>query len=432
MFNSLSPAEAAQVEQLFKNRITPVIQNYLDQHPLPPNPEEGRTPIITQLPSGYGNPTMNMQKAPPPNSPLKVSIKMNKTMGKAPFTVTLKAILSGGKSSFYRINWNFGDGTVGKGVQVTHTYSTLGDFNANVSVFGDQDYALTSTKLTAYSPQDSDYDGMPDYLENKLDQFFIPYYYISAGEQPLTGFATFQDRSDIQQVLCSYSSRPPISHFQVRPLWISNGYCYCDITCLTLWNQDDGLYESCGYAIWLFGIGDLMAGMGDHPLDNEFSQVLLRAPIENNNYNEDASAYHIIRVITAAHFGTTCDQSRISIPIDYPPEAHVNLWQSVSKHATYMGNPDGHPLLPQELITAIFWDIELYLIGGGDPLYYIYLLAEANTMCYGCIVDRFFDQGISKDTLFRINVGNIDHPAGGCKFIKTEELGDTLSYIFWN
>jgi prepilin-type N-terminal cleavage/methylation domain-containing protein len=72
----------------------------------------------------------------------------NPFSGKAPFTATLSAATSSDPNGYaLSYVWNFGDGSEGNGISVTHTYSTVGAFTCTLTVYDGQGGMATVSQL---------------------------------------------------------------------------------------------------------------------------------------------------------------------------------------------------------------------------------------------------------------------------------------------
>jgi hypothetical protein len=67
-------------------------------------------------------------------TPVQVREAVAPTGGTVGSAVTLSASASGGAGGPYNYTWDFGDGTVGYGAQVNHSYSSVGSFTPTVTV----------------------------------------------------------------------------------------------------------------------------------------------------------------------------------------------------------------------------------------------------------------------------------------------------------
>lgn len=285
-----------------------------------------------------------------------------------------------------------------------------------------------------YLPSDADQDGLTDSFENSLADGFTPFYFVSGGENAGTGFARFNN-SVPQTVSQVFGSTPPISHFRVKPLGFfyrgTNGVQYgvIQINYHTLWNKDDGAVGSpfCFYD----PIIDI-SSLGSHNLDNEYSAVLVAAPLVNSTYDSNLQNYKLYEVYTAAHEGTFFDQSRYyNLQTPYPFGSHIKLALARSKHATYTFNPDYFPLTPRYVILSAYAGAAAAYHSGAINWYqYLGLLFVLDSNFFGCIIDRFQDQGgVFANT--RINIGELNQPLNGSLFIQDTELSTQLSRFFY-
>ena len=285
-----------------------------------------------------------------------------------------------------------------------------------------------------YPPTDADRDGLIDSFENSLADGFTPFYFVSGGENVGTGFARFND-SVPQTVSQVFGSTPPISHFRVKPLGFfyrgNNGVQYgvIQINYHTLWNKDDGLVGS-PYCIY-DPILDL-ASLGNHEKDNEYSALLVAAPLVNSTYDSNLQNYNLYEVYTAAHEDTFFDQSRYyNLQTPYPFDSHIQLALSRSKHGTYVFNPDYFPLTPTYVINSVYWEIDYKYYNGiiSYTTYLIYLFLADQTF-FACGVERFQNQGgVFANT--RINVGELNQPINSSSFIKDIQLSNQLNQLFY-
>lgn len=280
---------------------------------------------------------------------------------------------------------------------------------------------------------DSDSDGLLDTFENSLADGFTPFYFVSGGENAGTGFARFND-SVPQTVSQIFGSTPPISHFRVKPLgtFSRNGgiqYGVIQINYHTLWNKDDGTVGS-PYCI-IQPVIDLTS-LGSHSLDNEYSAVLVAAPIVNSTYDSNLQNYKLYEVYTAAHEGTFFDQSRYyKLQSPYSFNSHIKLALSRSKHATYAFNPDYFPITPRYVIVSAYYNLQAAFNSGAISYpRYLAILAIYDSTFFGCAIERFQEQpGVFANT--RINIGELNQPINGSKFIQDTELSNQLNRYFY-
>lgn len=282
---------------------------------------------------------------------------------------------------------------------------------------------------------DLDNDGLLDVFENSLADGFTPFYYVSGGENAGTGFATFNN-SVPQTVSQVFGPTPPISHFRVKPLGFynrTNGngirYGLIQINYMTLWNKDDG---SVGSPFCFYDPIIDVTSLGNHNLDNEYSMILVAAPMVNSTYDSNIQNYKLYEAYTAAHEGTFFDQSRyynLSTPFSFG--SHIKLALSRSKHATYAFNPNYFPITPRYIIYSAYNNaLAAYLNGQISIYWYRALLSIYDSTFFGCIVDRFQDQGGVFATT-KINVGELNRPINGSSFIQDTELSEQLSRLFY-
>ena len=93
--------------------------------------------------------------------PLAIAIPSG-LAGIAPATFTFAPSISGGLAP-YSINWSFGDGGLGIGPTVSHTYSVAGTYTAPVSVTDAVGQRVTSTTVvTVVSPLTATLSSVPD------------------------------------------------------------------------------------------------------------------------------------------------------------------------------------------------------------------------------------------------------------------------------
>jgi hypothetical protein len=89
---------------------------------------------------------------------------------------------------------------------------------------------------------------------------------------------------------------------------------------------------------------------------------------------------------------------------------HALLSQSVSKHSTYGFNPDYYPITPEWFIDATLASITAaWEADEIDYETYLASLAAADDTFYGCLVERFGDQGWQSPSPVK-NVGEVSHP----------------------
>jgi hypothetical protein len=287
--------------------------------------------------------------------------------------------------------------------------------------------ALAAVPLDA---TDQDLDRLPDKFERRLANAFTPFYFISAGDPDV--FATFQDQPTLAIASLGQAS-PPISHYRITPLGISNGVGYLQIDYLTVWNRDEGLNVSALCQILLPALGFSIDGLGSHAFDEERSAVLVGAPVVGGTYATDAAAYKAYDFYLAAHEGVLpFDHSRyIQPPSPVSAGQHVKLALSRAKHGTYPFNPNKFPIFRQEIIDATFFAIDAAFAAGEiDNTTYDALLYAAATVFYECVVERFTEQpGVYAGT--RTNVGELTKPINGCSWINDPRIRAKLTPTLW-
>ena len=277
-------------------------------------------------------------------------------------------------------------------------------------------------RRTPYAGSDQDADGLPDDFEGQVADNFTPYYGVSAYEAD--SFALFGDYVP-QTVTQLTGAVPPTSYFRVQPLGLAtdaygNQYFALRIDYLTLWNADDGLIgggEFCAYSY--FGLDEIVQTLTGHNLDNERSAMLVAAPAVGGGFNPDPNAYSLYSAYLSAHEGTFFDQS---VFVDFGPPVpagnHLILDLSLSKHSTYGFNPDFYPLFPYWFIAGTYAGLfDAWVSGFLTDDEFFFLLFLADDIFFGCVVERFFDQGhFFAQT--RINIGEPNQPINACGFIQ--------------
>jgi hypothetical protein len=281
---------------------------------------------------------------------------------------------------------------------------------------------------------DSDADTLPDLFESRVADFFTPYYHVSAGDPD--NFSTFADSTD--QVVAQRFGQSVVSHYRVVPAGFAvetatgQLVSLLRVDYLALLDHDSGLVNGffCG-GIGAFGIP--LGGLLSHNLDNERSAVLLAAPVSDYSYNLDPAAYSAYTYMTVAHedVGIFEQLNYLSFYPPVPPNWHIELWQSLSKHGTYPGDPDYLPLVPWYIIYSVFDEIDnLYYWGYISIYQYFSLYFQAETFFYTCVVERFHEQG-GQFAFLRINVGEPDTPVNGSRFISAGALRQKLLKPFF-
>ncbi len=186
------------------------------------------------------------------------------------------------------------------------------------------------------------------------------------------------------------------------------------------------------------GIDEAVQQLTGHYFDAERSGVFVTAPAVNGGYNPDPNAYSLNVLYTAAHEGTFFDQSMyFGYSPAVPAGNHPSLDLSLSKHSTYNFNPDFFPVTPQWFIDSYNLGINIAHDNGEiDDNEYFFSLAVGNDVFFGCIVERFYDQG-GAYAAGRINVGEPAHPINGSTFIQDDSaqalnLTDKLTTPLFN
>ena len=312
--------------------------------------------------------------------------------------------------------------------------------------------SAASAASPASVASDADGDGLPESFENQVADAFTPFYHVSGGEAPGTGFALFANQVPlaIQQNL---PPTPPVSHFRVRPLGFGSAadgtpLSVLRLDYLTLWNRDDGLdsggacLATAGVLFGLVGltVGEVLQGVKDHKFDLEHSAALVAAPVTGPTINLDPSAYKAYAYYTTAHEGEPLfDKSTFILP-DQPVPAgtHIQLALARAKHGTYSFNPNGMPMLPAWLIVLVYDTINfLFLADIIDEVQYLIYSFIADSVFFGCVIERFEEQG-GQFAQTRINVGEPEMPINQSAFINdTQTLGglrnklvDNLFFFF--
>ncbi len=274
---------------------------------------------------------------------------------------------------------------------------------------------------------DKDHDGLPDGVANDFEgqvaSNFTPLYGISAGEQQQ--FATFGNYVPMT-VTSLVGTVPPYSYFRVQPLGLTVDANNNQVFALRIdylsWNADGGLAGGGPTCLYSYvGLDAVVGEVSSHDLDVERSGMLVAAPAISGGYNPDPNAYSLYAVYMAAHEGTFFDQSAYAYfnPV-VPAGYHLNLAQSLSKHSTYNFKPDYYPITPVWFIAAYNDSLtQLWLDGEIDDSYYYLSIAIGNDVFYGCLVERFIDQGGSYASQ-RINVGEPSLPINGSRFIQDD------------
>lgn len=314
--------------------------------------------------------------------------------------------------------------------------------------------------------QDADGDGIDDGLESQVADSFSPNYHVSAGEKDGTGFATYGDFTPTT-ILQTFGPTPPLSYYRVTPSTRvdeidifdpSTGDLvdvffqrYQRVDYLTLWNRDDGLVitPSCiinaggsldaafGWLAGVVGTGvtTLLSTqeIGGHLLEDEHSAVLVSSVTSNPNlWSTNVNDYSALAYFTAAHEGTPTDHSAYFVPqFPVPAGVHLDMFLALSKHSTYLANPNGRPILPDSVVNAVFGSLAgtyaaaiIYCEFQPDCLAcfdavtaeYLALTFLADTILFDCIAEHFNEQGITPAQP-RINVGELGRPINASGFI---------------
>lgn len=288
---------------------------------------------------------------------------------------------------------------------------------------------------------DDDIDGLPDAFENGVADAFTPFYHISGGELPGTGFAIHADGVP-QTSIVPLPAVPPKSDFRVQPLgFASDGvtqFGFLRIDYLSLWNRDDGLDLGCvsSTILDLVGIpvGDVIRALSGHPEEQERSAVLVAAPVPAPGaFNTDPAAYSAYDFFTTAHEGVSIfDQSVFLAPsAPVPAGNHIQLANARSKHGTYAFNPDGYPIFHPAVVAAAYSTIDfLFFAGIIDEITYLALLFLADDLFFLCVVEHFQEQGGSFAGR-RTNVGEPGRPINQSGFIEDPKVRAKLTTPLW-
>lgn len=380
------------------------------------------------------------------NQPPQVSVSALPTSGPAPLTINFNSNASDPDGVVVSYSWTFGDGQTSSQANPSHTYQTSGSYTVNLTVqdnIGATASSSVGISVTNPSVPDIDNYGLPDTLESQLADSFTPRYFVSTGEQPATGIATFQNRSDQQIPLQVFPTSPPtiISYYRVTPLRIVGQQGYLQIDYLTLWNRDDGPSYS-GPCNALLTVLSGLAGVSAfqiiqallaHNLDNERSIARVIAPAIAGSFNTDPNAYRLDKMFTAAHEGSILDRSiDITFSPAKSPPFHLGLALSRSKHGTYPFDPNGVvSLLPLFVVIAIYAAVSAYCVHCivfPRPVCALrceLLLFFADLVVFECFVERFGNQGGTLAQT-RINVGESGHPINASRFIQVPALSQKL------
>lgn len=282
---------------------------------------------------------------------------------------------------------------------------------------------LNSQMLTARPvpgvPQtnvDADGDRLPDTLEEALWHAWVPRYFLSQAEK--SNFVFFQD-NPTQKIIERTQATPPVGYFSALPLFraplggVPHGFA--QINFATFWDRDEGpaIAGDCRALVRVIQVLtsipllQVVDSIGRHQWDEEHSAALVAAPLAGNDYHRDPAAYRLYNFYTAAHENKPGERSFYLFPrrpIDRGQ--HMKLALSLQKHATYPGNPEGVPLVPDEYIDLTFDFITLLFQLQYIPAYiYFGLLHLASIVFFDCFVERFRqrDDGVTPSPM--INVG---------------------------
>jgi hypothetical protein len=291
-------------------------------------------------------------------------------------------------------------------------------------------FAIDTTNTLMNDATDTDLDKLSDKFEKRVANLFTPLYHVSGGDPNV--FATFADQPTLA-IASLATANPPISHNRVTPIGFKNGIGFLQIDYLTVWNRDNGLSISNSCSAFSAALGLSLDGIGSHDFDEERSAILVGAPMVGGGYSMDPTAYKAYDFYVAAHEGVTLfDHSAYYTP-QTPVDAgrHIELALSLSKHSTYVYNPNKCPIFRDEVIYATYSSIQ-FLYDGGliDYTTYIALLYAADTLFYGCVVESFTDQGGAFANT-RINVGELSKPINGCSWINDPRIMAKLSPNLW-
>ncbi|HEX2059225.1 MAG TPA: hypothetical protein VHK90_00650 [Thermoanaerobaculia bacterium] len=307
---------------------------------------------------------------------------------------------------------------------------------------------LTSQMLTSRPvpgvPQtnvDADGDKVPDTLEDALWHAWVPLYFLSEGER--NNFVFFQD-NPTQKIIERTQPTPPVGYFSVLKLFtaplggVQHGFL--QINFATFWDQDDGpaIAGNCRalarvlQILTTIPIVQVIELLFNHQWDEEHSAALVAAPLVGDAYNRDPAAYRLYNFYTAAHENKVNDRSFYLFPRrPVAPGQHMKLALSLKKHATYPGNPEGLPLVPDEYMDAVFEIIGLlYQLQYISIHLYLGLLHLASIVFYDCIVERFRqrDNGVTPSPM--INVGEHERPINRSSWIRNDPFPRKLAALW--
>ena len=303
-----------------------------------------------------------------------------------------------------------------------------------------------SSTLCSAATYDADADGLPNDFENRVADFFTPFYKVSTGEP--NNFATFADTPDltVSQIFNPYFPPSPTSSFRVTPYNI--GYLnnqlvgVLRVDYLTFWDRDSGLAGGGFCYAAPFGLEFILSGLYAHEKDYERSAVLIAAPTVNGTFNTDPNAYSLYYMYTAAHeFSPTEQVTYVDFSGSPAPatQGHVPLALTRSKHGTYPFNPDYLPLIPSWIINDVLWQIESYCNCYYDPYCYYDLNREiqcailystAYSFFFDCVVERYGETA-GRFAGLRSNVGELHAPINNSRYILSPQISRQFNTPFF-
>lgn len=180
----------------------------------------------------------------------------------------------------------------------------------SVVLFLLQTPCLVSQQSPLVSPStDSDLDGLSDYLEQTLLQYFTPTF-MTDQEECSTMPAEFARDINIPKV----GEQNGTIYGQVFPAKTSDlGEQLLELHFYHLWRQDCGAHG--------------------HPLDAEHVSVLIRS----SRVDGTAPAWKALYWYAAAHEDTVCDVSQIARAVTLKAEDRgATVWISLGKHASFL------------------------------------------------------------------------------------------------
>ncbi len=104
------------------------------------------TAVLTVTDSTGASSTARVQITASAPASLSASVTAQPTSGTAPLKVSFTGSASGGVAP-YNYSWSFGDGSTGSGTSVTHTYASVGNYSATLTVTDS-----SGTKATKSTP----------------------------------------------------------------------------------------------------------------------------------------------------------------------------------------------------------------------------------------------------------------------------------------